>query len=74
MTALVIVGFVVGAVVLLVLPVGLALVVRQRRVECQPVFGPYRPGPPGRRERDRRAHPDEADTQEIPRVESRSND
>lgn len=65
MTALVVVGYVLGAVVLLVLPAGLALAIRDRRIEHQPA-------PPARRHADLRAHPQDADTMEIPTIEGGS--
>lgn len=68
MTALTIAGCVLGAVVLLAAPVGLALAIRDRRAERQPQFPPYQPAPSARRHADLRAHPQDADTVEIPTI------
>lgn len=66
MTAL---AVLIGVVVLLPLASGLALAARQRRVDRQPQYPPFQPGPAARRETDRTRHPDDAETQEIPRLE-----
>jgi len=67
MSLLVILAAGLAAVAVLTLAAATAAVAwhvhRERR---QPVFPAYRPGPAGRRETDRRAHPDEADTDELP--------
>lgn len=65
-------GCVLGGLVLLVLPLGLALAVRQRRVDHQPTYSPYRPAPPARRHADLRRAPADEETQQIPTIQGGS--
>lgn len=72
MLALAVTGCVLGAVVLLVLPAGLALAIRYRRVEHQPAFPPYRLSSSARRHADLRRSPADEETQELPTIQGGS--
>lgn len=61
-------GFVVAVVAVLALSTGLALAVRQRRVDHQTAFPTFHPTPPARRYADLRRNPADEETQEIPTV------
>ena len=72
MTALAVVGCLLGGLVLLVLATGLPLAMRYRRVEHQPTFPTYQTSPPARRHADLRAHPEDPETQEIPTAKGKA--